>query len=42
LKDPASEIDLAWYKDMIQKYVRGAFGFEDLELHAQKGLDAWM
>jgi DNA polymerase elongation subunit (family B) len=37
-----AEIDLAWYKDMITKYVRGAFGFEDLELHAQKGLDAWM
>ncbi len=35
-------IDLAWYKDMIEKYVRGAFGFEDLELHSQKGLDAWM
>jgi hypothetical protein len=42
LKDPANEIDLGWYRDMIQKYVRGAFGFEDLELHAQKGLDAWM
>lgn len=37
-----AEIDLAWYKEMITKYVRGAFGFEDLELHAQKGLDAWM
>lgn len=35
-------IDLMWYKDMIEKYVRGAFGLEDLELHAQKGLDAWM
>lgn len=44
LDDPQwkPEIDLAWYRDMIQKYVRGAFGFEDLELHAQKGLDAWM
>lgn len=38
----ASEIDLAWYKDMIHKYVRGAFGFEDLQSHSQKGLDAWM
>jgi DNA polymerase elongation subunit (family B) len=36
------EIDLGWYKDMIEKYVRGAFGFEDLELHTQRGLDAWM
>lgn len=37
-----AQIDLGWYRDMIEKYVRGAFGFEDLELHAQKGLDAWM
>jgi DNA polymerase elongation subunit (family B) len=36
------DIDLGWYKDMIEKYVRGAFGFEDLELHTQRGLDAWM
>lgn len=37
-----AEIDLDWYKDMIEKYIRGAFGFQDLELHTQKGLDAWM
>lgn len=37
-----SDIDLAWYKNMIEKYVRGAFGFEDLELHTQRGIDAWM
>jgi DNA polymerase elongation subunit (family B) len=41
LKDP-SDIDLDWYRDMMEKYVRGAFGFDDLELHSQKGLDAWM
>lgn len=37
-----SAIDLAWYKDMMEKYIRGAFGFEDLEMHSQRGLDAWM
>jgi DNA polymerase elongation subunit (family B) len=41
LKD-VSEIDLDWYRDMMEKYVRGAFGFPDLELHTQKGLDTWM
>ncbi len=36
------DIDLDWYRDMMEKYIRGAFGFDDLELHTQRGLDAWM
>ncbi len=41
LKD-LSEIDLAWYKKMIENYVQGAFGLSDIAATEQKGLDAWM
>ena len=37
-----SEIDLEWYKNMIENFVKGAFGLSDLSLASQKGLDAWM
>ncbi|MCD6542224.1 MAG: DNA polymerase elongation subunit (family B), partial [Thermoplasmata archaeon] len=37
-----SEIDLEWYKNMIENFVKGAFGLSDLSLAGQKGLDAWM
>jgi DNA polymerase elongation subunit (family B) len=36
------EIDLEWYKKMIENYVQGAFGLSDLVGTEQKGLDAWM
>lgn len=36
------EIDLDWYKDMIENFVKGAFGLSDLAVTRQKGLDAWM
>ena len=41
LKDK-SEIDLDWYKKMIENYIQGAFGLSDLALTEQTGLDAWM
>lgn len=36
------EIDLDWYKKMIENYVQGAFGLSDIAATEQKGLDAWM
>jgi len=41
LKD-TSEIDLGWYKKMIENYVQGAFGLSDIAVTEQTGLDAWM
>jgi DNA polymerase elongation subunit (family B) len=41
LKD-TSEIDLKWYKKMIENYVQGAFGLSDIVVTEQTGLDAWM
>ncbi len=38
----ASEIDLGWYKKMIENYVQGAFGLSDIAVTEQTGLDAWM
>jgi DNA polymerase elongation subunit (family B) len=37
-----NDIDLDWYKKMIENYVQGAFGLSDIALTAQTGLDAWM
>jgi hypothetical protein len=36
------EIDLDWYKKMIENYIQGAFGLSDLAETEQTGLDAWM
>src|SRR5512136_704270 len=36
------EIDLDWYKKMIENYVQGAFGLSEITTTEQKGLDAWM
>ena len=36
------EIDLNWYKNMIENYVQGAFGLSDVKVTEQQGLDAWM
>ena len=41
LKD-VKEIDLEWYKKMIENYIEGAFGLSDITATEQKGLDAWM
>jgi DNA polymerase elongation subunit (family B) len=41
LKD-RREIDLEWYKKMVENYVQGAFGLSDIAATEQKGLDAWM
>ena len=41
LKDK-NQIDLDWYKDMIQNYIKGAFGLSDIAITEQTGLDAWM
>jgi DNA polymerase elongation subunit (family B) len=41
LKDKR-EIDLNWYKNMIENYVQGAFGLSDVKVTEQQGLDAWM
>ena len=37
-----SEIDLDWYKKMIDNYIQGAFGLSDVATTEQTGLDAWM
>ncbi len=41
LKD-TRDIDLDWYKKMIENYIEGAFGLSDIAATQQKGLDAWM
>ena len=41
LKD-VKDIDLKWYKKMIENYIQGAFGLHDIEVSDQKGLDDWM
>ena len=41
LKDK-SEIDLDWYKKMIENFIQGAFGLSDIAVTEQKGLDEWM
>ena len=41
LKDK-NEIDLGWYKKMIENYIQGAFGLSDIAATEQTGLDAWM
>jgi len=37
-----SDIDLEWYKKMIENYIQGAFGLSKISSTEQKGLDAWM
>lgn len=34
-------IDWTWYKSMVEDYVKGAFGFDSLELATQKDLSSW-
>jgi len=42
LLEDTAEIDLKWYKKMIENYIQGAFGLSDMTSTEQKGLDAWM
>ena len=41
LKD-VNQIDLDWYKKMIENYIQGAFGISDIAATEQTGLDDWM
>lgn len=41
LKDK-NEIDLDWYKKMIENFINGAFGLSGIVATEQTGLDAWM
>ena len=41
LKD-RNEIDLDWYKKMIENFINGAFGLSGVASTEQTGLDAWM
>lgn len=34
-------IDWAWYRDTVEAYVKGAFGFQNLELATQRDLSSW-
>ena len=36
------EIDLEWYKKMIENFINGAFGLSGVVSTEQTGLDAWM
>jgi DNA polymerase elongation subunit (family B) len=38
----SNEIDLDWYKKMIENYIQGAFGLSNVNMTEQTGLDAWM
>ena len=35
-------VDWVWYRQMVEDYVKGAFGFDSLDLAVQKGLGQWM
>ena len=37
-----NDIDLDWYKKMIENYIQGAFGISSVADTKQTGLDAWM
>lgn len=37
-----TEIDLEWYKKMIENYIQGAFGLSKIGETQQTGLDSWM
>ncbi|MCJ7571521.1 MAG: DNA polymerase elongation subunit (family B) [Candidatus Thermoplasmatota archaeon] len=36
------DIDLDWYKKMIENYIQGAFGISGVTATKQTGLDSWM
>lgn len=34
-------VDWTWYKSMVEDYVKGAFGFDSLEVATQRDLSSW-
>ncbi|MEF8848029.1 MAG: DNA polymerase elongation subunit (family B), partial [Candidatus Thermoplasmatota archaeon] len=42
LLEDKENIDLEWYKEMIENYIKGAFGLSDIDMSQQTGLDQWM
>ncbi len=36
-----AQVDWAWYKSMVEDYIKGAFGFDSLELATQRDLSSW-
>ncbi len=34
-------VDWQWYKEMVENYVKGAFGFDSMELAVQRDLSSW-
>ena len=41
LEDPMENIDLVWYKDMIENYVMGAFGLSAAPKQDQRSLSTF-
>ena len=42
LLEDKNDVDLNWYKKMIENYVQGAFGLSDIIFTEQRELDSWM
>ncbi|MFO8077335.1 MAG: DNA polymerase elongation subunit (family B), partial [Thermoplasmatota archaeon] len=42
LLEDKAQIDLEWYKEMVENYIQGAFGLPKIGETEQKGLDSWM
>ncbi len=36
-----AQVDWVWYRTMVEDYVKGAFGFDSLELATQRDLSSW-
>ncbi len=35
------DVDWLWYRELVENYVKGAFGFDSLELAVQRDLSSW-
>jgi len=40
--ESVDDIDLLWYQQMIENYIKGAFGLSNIQNTEQTGLDDWM
>lgn len=40
--ESVDDIDLLWYQQMIENYIKGAFGLSNIQKTEQTGLDDWM
>ena len=40
--ESVDDIDLPWYQQMIENYIKGAFGLSNIQKTEQTGLDDWM